>query len=283
VLDVTSSETEDPIVKDVNAMGVRRHGSRLTRIGATVLAAAAITAAGCAAGTASASTVSAARPAKAAVLAATTARDRSDIPAAYTPPRRALSEGMSGSDVRALQRRLAALKYYPGPIDGEFGSSTLEAVWAFQEVNGVSATKRRLVHPKTYKSNDPRQDATRVEVNLGVRVLVLYKDGKIALISHISSGGGYYYSCGSGTCKAVTPTGNYRTTVFLPGWVTVPLGQMYNPVFFISTLYAIHGDTFVPVYPASHGCVRIPMDIASFFHNLVQTPGTEVFVYNGRD
>ena len=48
----------------------------------------------------------------------------------------------------------------------------------------------------------------------------------------------------------------------MPGWVTVPLGQMYNPVFFIGTAYAIHGDTYVPLQPVSRGCVRIPMDIA---------------------
>jgi peptidoglycan hydrolase-like protein with peptidoglycan-binding domain len=294
VLDVASSEKEDPTVKDLNAMGAVTHGSRnrLAKIGATVLAAGAIAAAGCAASTASASTASAstasaARPATAAALASTTARARAVVPAAYTPPSRTLSEGMSGSDVKALQRRLAALKYYPGAIDGQFGDDTLEAVWAFQEVNQVTvtgvidaATKRALVHPKTYRAHYPKQDKTRVEVNLAVRVLVLYKDGKIELISHISSGGGYYYDCGGGVeCKAVTPTGNYRTTVFMPGWVTVPLGQMYNPVFFISTVYAIHGDTVVPVYPASHGCVRVPMDIANFFHNLVKTPGTEVFVY----
>ncbi len=268
-------------------MSVVKRGSRLTMIGTTMFAAAAIAAAGGAAGTASASTVSVTRPAKAAVLAATTARARANAPASYTPPRRTLSEGMSGADVKALQRRLAALKYYPGATDGQFGNNTLEAVWAFQEVNRVkvtgvidAATKRALAHPKTYKSHDPKQDKTRVEVNLAARVLVLYRDGKIALISHISSGGGYYYDCGGGVqCKAVTPTGNYRTTVFMPGWVTVPLGQMYNPVFFISTVYAIHGDTFVPVYPASHGCVRVPMDVANFFHHLVTTPGTEVFVY----
>jgi len=268
-------------------MGKAKRGGGLTRIGATVFAAAAITAAGCAAGTASATTTSATRPAKAEVLAATTVRDHVIAPAAYTPPSRTLSEGMSGSDVKALQRRLAALKHYPGAVDGAFGDDTLEAVWAFQEVNRITvtgvidaATNRRLVHPRTYKSHDPKQDATRVEVNLAARVLVLYQDDKIALISHVSSGGGYYYDCGGvAECKAVTPTGNYQTTVFLPGWVTVPLGQMYNPVFFISTVYAIHGDTVVPVYPASHGCVRIPMDVAGFFHNLVTTPGTEVFVY----
>ena len=59
----------------------------------------------------------------------------------------------------------------------------------------------------------------------------------------------------------------------MSGWVTVPLGAMYNPVFFISTVYAIHGDTYVPVFPDSHGCVRLPMFIADFFHTLVEDPG----------
>jgi lipoprotein-anchoring transpeptidase ErfK/SrfK len=60
--------------------------------------------------------------------------------------------------------------------------------------------------------------------------------------------------------------------------VQVPLGEMYNPVFFIGTAYAIHGDTDVPLVPVSHGCVRIPMDVAQFFHALVATPGTPVYV-----
>jgi lipoprotein-anchoring transpeptidase ErfK/SrfK len=262
-----------------NLMGKRTHG-KLAMLGATAVAMAAITGAGYASGVASAAV------AKPAALAAKTGAASVTAPAGYTPPKRTLREGMTGADVKALQRRLAALTYYPGTIDGAFGNDTLEAVWAFQEVNGIpatgvigTATKRALVHPRTYTSHDPRQDATRVEVNLTVRVLVLYQKDKIALISHVSAGGGYWYPCGSGSCQAITPTGNFRTTVYMPGWVTVPLGEMYNPVFFISTVYAIHGDTFVPVYPASHGCVRTPMDVAAFFHKLVKTPGTEVFVY----
>jgi hypothetical protein len=58
----------------------------------------------------------------------------------------------------------------------------------------------------------------------------------------------------------------------MPGWITVPLGEMYNSVFFIDTAYAIHGDTSVPLQPVSHGCVRIPMDIAAFFHTLIAIP-----------
>ena len=44
---------------------------------------------------------------------------------------------MKGAAVKGLQQRLAALKYYPGSIDGHFGTDTQEAVWAFQEVQGL--------------------------------------------------------------------------------------------------------------------------------------------------
>lgn len=205
---------------------------------------------------------------------------------AYSVPARTLRYGMKGGDVKALQLRLAALKYYPGQADGVFGQYTLEAVWAFQEVQGLRVdgvigpvTGRALVQPRGYQAHYPRGGALRVEISLTARVLVLYQHNNIALISHVSTGGGYYY-CSRGSCGwAVTPTGHFRTTVFMPGWITVPLGQMYDPVFFIGTSYAIHGSNSVPLYPASHGCVRVPMDIAVFFHTMVKTPGTPVFIY----
>jgi len=206
---------------------------------------------------------------------------------AYVPAKRTLKYGMHGNDVKALQQRLAQLEYYPGPADGQFGPDTLEAVWAFQAVQGLSTdgivgplTQRALVSPHAPQPRDPHGGALRVEVNLRLRVLLLYRNNKLALVSHVSAGGGYYY-CSDGSCGyAITPTGHFTTTIFMPGWVTVPLGQMYNPVFFIDTAYAIHGDTYVPLQPVSHGCVRIPMDIAAFFHTLVLTPGTPVYIYN---
>jgi lipoprotein-anchoring transpeptidase ErfK/SrfK len=206
----------------------------------------------------------------------------------YAAPKRTLRYGMSGSDVKALQQRLTALKYYSGAADGVFGSNTLEAVWAFQEVQHLTVdgvvgpiTGRALVNPRTYQARYPGGGALRVEINLSTRVLVLYQSGKIALISHISAGGGYYYCSGGGCGWAITPTGHFRTTVYMPGWITVPLGHMYNSVFFIGTAYAIHGEYNydVPVNPVSHGCVRIPMDIAAFFHTMVKTPGTPVYIY----
>ena len=63
----------------------------------------------------------------------------SSSPAVSARPQSVLRPGMRGRAVRLLQRRLAALKYYPGRVDGRFGSDTLEAVWAFQETQGLHA------------------------------------------------------------------------------------------------------------------------------------------------
>src|ERR1700736_1469565 len=194
--------------------------------------------------------------------------------------------GQHGSAVRKLQRRLAALKYYPGAIDGHFATNTLEAVWAFQEVQGlpgqdfVSARMQRsLAHPRAPRVLDRAAGPNRSEVNLGIEVLVLYRNNQVQLISHVSSGGGYHYCSPGGGCGvAITPTGNYRTLSFFPGWIAVPLGFMYNSVFFIGTAFAIHGETDVPLAPVSHGCIRIPMDIAAFFHTLVKVPGEPVII-----
>lgn len=201
---------------------------------------------------------------------------------------RTLKVGMQGADVRALQHKLAAWHYFPGRFDGYFGPFTQEAVWAFQETQGMSvtgvvgaATRKALAHPKRPHALVPHGGALRVEVNLSRRTLVLYRSSKVSLISHVSTGGGYRFCTSHGCGRAITPTGNFRTTRYFPGWIHVELGTMFNSVFFIGTKYAIHGETYVPLQPVSHGCVRIPMDIASFFHKLVHTPGTPVYIRHG--
>ena len=228
-------------------------------------------------------TAASAAPSAPAVRAALAART---APAAAAAAAQALQPGMSGAAVKALQRRLAALKYYPGSIDGNFGTSTLEAVWAFEEVQRLpahnfvtSAMQWALAHPKAPRVLVPRGGANRVEVSLSREVLVLYHNNQVQLISHVSTGGGYFFCSPGGGCgHAITPTGNFRTVVFMRGWIRVPLGEMFNPVFFIGTAFAIHGDTDVPLAPVSHGCVRIPMDIAAFFHTLVRVPGEPVYI-----
>ena len=230
----------------------------------------------------------AARPATPSHVAPAGLAPSADPSASPTPSaslQHVLRPGMRGQAVRLLQRRLAALKYYPGRVNGRFGPNTLEAVWAFEETqclhprNAVRpAMQRALASPRPPKVLVPHGGHLRVEVNLKDQVLVLYKRNHVALVSHVSSAGGYYFCSPNGCGDAITPTGDFTTLSFMPGWVTVPLGEMFNPVFFIGTTFAIHGDTDVPLKPASHGCVRIPIDVAAFFHTLVPTPGTPVYI-----
>ena len=215
--------------------------------------------------------------------------------AVYTPPKGPLNYGMRGPAVRRLQERLAYLHYYPGKVDGQFGQDTLEAVWAFKEVQGVQtaiapnnvtrAMKRALVHPRQPKVLKPKGGSWRIEVHLSLGYLVLYRHNVPELISHISPGGGYYYPCGgdpSATCgPAITPDGNYRAHWFAGGWLNVPLGRMYNPVFFIGANFAIHGDVPIPLQPASHGCVRIPVDVANVLYKQIRISpdgGTPIYI-----
>jgi hypothetical protein len=217
-------------------------------------------------------------------------REQAWIPA---PASGTLGPGMEGAAVLRLQQRLAQLHYYPGPANGRFGTDTLEAVWAFKEVQGLPtaagadtvgpAMQRALASPRVPQVLVPGGGRTRIEVNLPLEVLVLYTHGQVRLISHISAGGGYRYRCpGGGTCgPALTPDGNYRAHLFEAGWLHVPLGRMYNPVFFIGTNFAIHGDIPIPLRPASHGCVRVPVAVADVLYQQIRIShdwGTRIYI-----
>src|SRR6185295_13977257 len=52
--------------------------------------------------------------------------------------------------------------------------------------------------------------------------------------------------------------------------------HLYKPYYFNGGI-AIHGYPTVPNYPASHGCVRIPMHIADYFHTFVHN-GFPIYV-----
>lgn len=186
-----------------------------------------------------------------------------------------LERGVGGPRTLALQQRLVALHYDPGPLDGDFGVKTLTAVWAFQKIAGLTADGR--VGPETWQAmlaaGDPaplRPDGPpdRVEIDLARQVLFVYQGGGLRLVTHISSGSGRPY-CENGTCgDAVTPTGDFRVYRRIDGWRESPLGLLYNPLYFTGG-FAIHGAPSVPDHPASHGCVRVPMHIAEYLPGLV--------------
>jgi hypothetical protein len=202
-----------------------------------------------------------------------------------------LGVGSTGDDVSRLQQRLHDLGYDPGPVDGQFGSATQTAVWAFQklvlgltgkDVTGKVApeTWDKIEQPETISPLRPNATATHLEIYLPSQTAVLFVDDQVRLITHISSGTGKEW-CENGYCSvAITPGGVYKFGRRVDGWDDSVLGQLYNPVYFNYGV-AVHGAYNVPLYPASHSCVRIPMHIAAYFPTLVKR-GDDVFVFDGK-
>src|SRR5215218_7922435 len=61
-----------------------------------------------------------------------------------------LQEGSSGEAVEVLQRALQRAGFDPGPIDGEFGPLTAEAVRSFQAARGLVVDG--IVGPQTWSA-----------------------------------------------------------------------------------------------------------------------------------
>ncbi|GII93040.1 hypothetical protein Ssi02_32710 [Sinosporangium siamense] len=195
-----------------------------------------------------------------------------------------LTPGACGPVVRHLQRRLAHLRYAPGPATGCVNRPTIMAVWALQKANRLRPAS--AVGPRTWRALDRgrvprplvRQGAApkRVEINLTRQLMHVYRRNRLALTTHISTGAQRRY-CHKGRCGfAITPTGNFRVYRQNNGWRTGPLGSMYKPMYFRGGI-AMHGSTSVPLYPASHGCVRLPLNVAHNLRHLV-SKGQPVYV-----
>lgn len=167
--------------------------------------------------------------------------------------------GSRGSSVLHVQQRLAALHYDLGSPDGIFGSQTFHAVTAFQKVNGLSrtgvvnaTTRHRLFnhpvrpHPRYVKRG------TGLEVNLAKQVLLRIVDGRLVRI----------YDVSTGRSSLPTPTTNgspmhiWRKVLW--GSTGYNDSEHYVQYYRQGTLLAIHEYGYVPPYPASHGCIRVP-------------------------
>ena len=173
-----------------------------------------------------------------------------------------------------LQRRLAELGYASLGADGSFDGDTIDALTAFQKVEGLARTGRadaavwqRLAAART---PPPRYAGeTHVEVDKTRQVLFLVRGGRVGLIVPVSTAGIPGYS---------TPEGRFAVYRKVAGLDRSPLGVLYDPSYFVGG-YAIHGSPSVPPYPASHGCVRVPMWVSWRLHTTLPY-GEPVYVYS---
>lgn len=113
-----------------------------------------------------------------------------------------------------------------------------------------------------------RAPPDHIEVDTERQLVLVVEDGRVARVVNTSTAGvpGYH-----------TPNGVFRIFRRVAGIDTSPLGQLYDPLYFYRG-YAVHGSTDVPPYPASHGCVRLPIwEAARLFDSVPR--GEIVLVY----
>ena len=179
-----------------------------------------------------------------------------------------LAPGSAGASAFELDRRLHELHFALGRVDGYYGPDDIDAVIAFQKLHGLPRTGsvdsrvwRELQRAHVPRALHPHGD--HVEVSKGRQVLFLVRDGEVALIVPVSTG-----------ATGNTPLGHWPVYSRVPGFNAK---AMYYSSFFIGA-YAIHGYQSVPPYPASHGCVRIPLWVAYRLYSLIDY-GTEIYIY----
>jgi peptidoglycan hydrolase-like protein with peptidoglycan-binding domain len=192
--------------------------------------------------------------------------------------------GDSGPAVVRLQQRLTSLGYWAGAIDGKFGSVTQQAVFALQKAAKLS--RSGTVNAATQKALDagvrPKARSTSghiIEVDLSRDVLMFVTNGHVDYILNTSTGGGYVYYDQGTRNVARTPKGHFRTYRVIDAPHRSSLGLLIRPRYFTGG-YAIHGDSSVPSYPASHGCVRVSNAAIDWIWASNLDPiGTTVWIY----
>jgi lipoprotein-anchoring transpeptidase ErfK/SrfK len=193
---------------------------------------------------------------------------------------------LSAGKIREAEQRLSDLGYWTGPIDRVLDAGSRQALVAFQKVEGRTRTGRL-----TLNELEALRSATRpppleggpfhVEVDLMRQVLfIVDTGGTVSRILPVSTGNDQEFDTLEATLTAVTPRGRFKILRRVSGWRKSELGLMYYPGYIVGGI-AIHGSKSVPAYPASHGCIRIPMHAAKEFSDIAPI-GTPVIVHENR-
>jgi lipoprotein-anchoring transpeptidase ErfK/SrfK len=182
-----------------------------------------------------------------------------------------VSAGSRGRSVRSMQAALRKLGYVVGR-DGVNDGRTQRAVLAFRKLTRMARTTeansaffRALAAGKGRFHVKHPSHGRHVEGDIRHQVLALIgSGGKVERI----------YPMSSGTGGTPTIIGSFRVYRKDPG--TNAKGMVASSYFIRG--YAIHGYHSVPIFNASHGCLRVPIPDAYPIFNWIRM-GTIVDTY----
>ena len=173
--------------------------------------------------------------------------------------------------VRGVQRRLWTLGYLErSDVTGTLDYLTEQALLAFQgwedldRTGTVTGQTQVALVGASRPEPSARRVGRRVEIHRDLGVLLMVDSGEVVRAVHASTGIG-----------GLTPAGSFRVYV-------KALSLLVGPVRGVDARaatggIATHQSPYVPSYPASHGCVRLPEGEAERVYRFVEV-GTPVVV-----
>ena len=203
---------------------------------------------------------------------------------AKRPSKKGVSQEIHFDEILAAEKRLSDLGYWTGPVDGTLDAGSRHALIAFQKVEGRQRTGKltRTELQALLSANRPLPKYSgyaHVEIDLNRQVLFIVDTaGTITHILPVCTGNEKTYVDHGEIHRAHTPRGRFKVLRKIAGWRLSSLGLLYYPNY-IHNGIAIHGSQAMSVYPASHGCIRIPMFASKKLSELTPV-GTEVIVYD---
>jgi hypothetical protein len=196
-----------------------------------------------------------------------------------------------------------------GPIDGLYGPKTAQGLCTLRYLGGLpvnranldSATLNKLRHynqsvkslsdlsTKGYDGHN-----TFLFADLTCQTMVYVENGHFSKVIPISTGkdgfatptGKYWlgFTHKGWTCSTSYPEGCANQSAGRFSSTNGAYGNMYNqrPVSGMGNGgYFVHGSTSVPTYPASHGCIRVPINYSDWMYDHVGNNGPTYFVVYG--
>ena len=176
--------------------------------------------------------------------------------------------------VRGIQLQLWRLGYLDrASVTGSVDYLTEQALLAFQGWNDLSRTGTVTGETQLtlFRASPPRptthRSGRRVEIHRDRGVLLMIDGNEVRRAVHTSTGAG-----------GITPTGSFRVYRKETMSWSVPFSTwMPYASYFIGGI-AMHEYSYVPAYPASHGCVRLPAGEANRVYAFAEY-GMPVYVY----
>ena len=175
-----------------------------------------------------------------------------------------------------VQRRLIQLKYLPsGAVTGSADYRTSQALLAFQAWNhltrdGVAgvATRKKLATASVPMPRTENVSGHYVEVYRSLGVALCVDGGTLVRAVH----------CSTGRPGLETTAGTWSVYLKSLKFYSKEYSSWMPYASFFHNGEGLHGYEEVPAYPASHGCVRLPMPEAPWVYQFAYI-GTTVFVF----